>query len=145
MRSFLFAIARNVLYDHYRALSRARLGDEVDEESLQRMDESHRPGVETLLGARADEELLLAALRRLKVRDQVILELYYWEGLTAGEVGTVVGMNENSVRTRLNRARTGLSKMVDAMTEDPSLRVATMTGLDTWADRVRATARLRDA
>jgi len=40
---------------------------------------------------------LLAAVRQLPERDQVIVALYYFEGLTLAEIGQVLGVTESRV------------------------------------------------
>ena len=34
-----------------------------------------------------------------------MLELYYWEALTGGEIGELLGVPEDTARSRLRRAR----------------------------------------
>lgn len=48
---------------------------------------------------------LYNAMGKLSRRDLEIVRLTYWDGLTAGEVATVVGLREGAVWTRLHRAR----------------------------------------
>jgi RNA polymerase sigma factor for flagellar operon FliA len=40
---------------------------------------------------------LLAAVRQLPERDQVIVALYYFEGLTLAEIGYILGVTESRV------------------------------------------------
>src|SRR5262245_31873017 len=74
-RSFLVGIAYNVLNAYLR--NNYRGGREIDfsEASVCDLD----PGPGTLVGQRREQRLLLEALRKIPVDDQVILELHYWE------------------------------------------------------------------
>ena len=55
---------------------------------------------------RAEEKaMVVAALERLAAQNRVLLDLRYREGLSASEVGDVVGMPANTVKTRVFRAR----------------------------------------
>lgn len=50
-------------------------------------------------------ELLSAALDKLSAQDRALVTMRYREGFTDVEVAEAVGMNRNTVRTRLFRAR----------------------------------------
>jgi RNA polymerase sigma-70 factor (ECF subfamily) len=63
------------------------------------------PGASTLLPKRAEPAELVAALRRLPLDEQIVLELYYWERMTAGEIAEALGDPEGSIRTRIRRAK----------------------------------------
>ena len=65
--------------------------------------------------ARDEEHLaLVSALRTLPVDFQIAIELTYWEGLNASEVGEVLQVPASTVRTRLTRARRLLLKRLAA-------------------------------
>ena len=49
--------------------------------------------------------LLRAGLSRIPLDDQIALELSYFESLTTREIATVLEIPENTVRSRLSRAR----------------------------------------
>lgn len=50
------------------------------------------------------------ALDRLPERERTALHLFYYEGLTAREIGDVTGEKEPTVRSRLTRARAQLRR-----------------------------------
>lgn len=52
---------------------------------------------------------VLAALAGLDASDQEILRLVAWDGLTAAQVGTVLGCSPGAARVRLHRARRRLA------------------------------------
>lgn len=108
-RAFLFGIARHVLLDHFRARTRDQM---IDFETISAADLS--PGLSTLQVRAQEDRRLLEALRTLPVDLQTVLELYYWEDMTASEIGEVLERPEGTVRTRIRRARTLLQKHLAA-------------------------------
>ena len=96
-------------------------------------------GPSTLLGQKLDQQALLDALRAIPLESQVVLELYYWEQFTGPELGTFLGVNENTARSRLRRAK---ERLLEAIRENPlSPRKPTTEGdLDGWAAEVRGVA-----
>lgn len=58
----------------------------------------------------------LQAVRELAERDQVVVALYYWEGLTLSEIGQVLEVSESRVSQLHSRATMTLRrKLVDSM------------------------------
>src|SRR5690606_23818670 len=53
-----------------------------------------------------------AALARLTPTDREVIQLSIWEGLSAPEVATVLGVPPATVRTRLHRARRRLRSLL---------------------------------
>lgn len=104
-RAYLFATARRRLADHFR---KTRRGTKVDlsECSLIEL----RTGPATELQRREQGELLRRALSQIPLDDQIALELTYVEGLSAADVARVLEVAENTVRSRLSRARDKLRK-----------------------------------
>lgn len=134
-RTYLFAIARNELYG---ALRRRMRGPAIDftEASIDQCG-GGEPTPTAELADRQEKRLLLRALRRLPVDDQVALELYYWQGLSAREVGEVLELPENNVRSRLHRAKAKLRERVAELTRDGDLLASTMDDFDRWASEMR--------
>ncbi len=80
---------------------RATQGSDLDLETRPAPDPT--PEANTI---RAEEKaMVVTALERLAAQDRVLLDLRYREGLSASEVGDVVGMPANTVKTRVFRAR----------------------------------------
>ena len=104
-RTFLFGIARNILREHYRHLRRSEEIDFVEQHSV----EDLGAGLSTLAAARREQRLLLHALRRLPLANQTLLELYFWEDLTAPQIAEICDIPENTVRSRIRRSRTARS------------------------------------
>lgn len=132
-RTYLFAVARNQLLMHFRG--RARAGTPVDPDTTSVLDFS--PGPITVAIARAEQRLLLLALRGLGLDAQIALELYYWEGVAGDELAEILGVPVATARSRIVRAREQLAERIDALAESPELRASTTSGLEGWARSLR--------
>jgi len=132
-RPFLFGIARNVLYDHYRLSRRDR--DHLEAEKLSA--EDLQPSPTSRLAEAREAELLLRGLRRIPLADQIVLEMYYWEGMRARELAETLELPENTVRTKIRRARLRLEAVIGDLSASPTLRQSTLLGIETWAAQVR--------
>ncbi len=128
-RSYLFAIAYRQLCRHFR--DRARDQQRLDFTSVSVAD--LQPSATAAIGQREEVRLLLAALRRIPVELQVLVELHYWEGLTTGEIAEVLGIPPGTVRTRLMRAREQLDAVMQRIAESPSLAHSTQSAFERWA------------
>ncbi len=133
-RAFLFGVARNVLHDYYRRSRRERA--HIDFASVSA--EDLRPTPSSALAKVREVELLLRGLRRIPIEGQIILELYYWEGMRAREIAAALEMPEGTVRTKIRRSRLRLDREIAAIAATPELRQSTIEGIETWAARVRA-------
>lgn len=132
-RAFLFGVARNVLFDHYRLARRDR--EHLDFTTVTA--EDLRPTPSSLLAQAREVELLLRGLRQIPLESQIILEMYYWEGMRAHEIGEALDMPEPTVRTRIRRARLRLEQVIERCAATPELRSSTVGGLETWARKIR--------
>ena len=133
LRAYVFGIAHNVLREHLRALTRERQFDgEVS--SLAELD----PSPTSIVARKREQRLLLEALRRLPLRHQIALELYYWEHLDTVEIAEVLGISASAMRSRMARARELLeAELATLAKSDEELR-STIDGLGRWAEQVRA-------
>lgn len=95
---WLFGVARNLLAGHHRGESRQRQLIDRLSETLATV--PIRPDT-----SRLD---LSRALKRLRSMDAEILTLAAWEGFTSVEIGTMLGLPAETVRTRMRRARARL-------------------------------------
>jgi RNA polymerase sigma factor (sigma-70 family) len=106
VRTWLLGIGHNVLLHHY--CERGRKGDKIDPRSDSTFDVVDTSRMSSLLPSRREQEMVVDALRRIPIDQQVILELAYWEGLTGEECGVVLGLTLPNVRGRLRRAKESL-------------------------------------
>jgi RNA polymerase sigma-70 factor (ECF subfamily) len=100
VKAYLFAVARRRLADHFRRRARAPA---IDFGLSSLADLAAGPATE--LGRRQRGELLRDGLARIPLDDQIALELAYFESLTTRELAAVLEVPENTVRSRLSRAR----------------------------------------
>ena len=138
-RGYVFGTARNVLRQHLRRVQRkegkidfgtASVADLVDSPSQ-------------VLADRAERRLLLEGLRRLAIDDQIVIELFLWEAMTAIEIGQVLGLGEPAVRSRLHRAKGRLGDVLASIASSPEILQSTMSDLESWSKRVREVAGAR--
>lgn len=131
-RTFLFRIARNKLYDHLRSRDVAGRRFDWGVQSIQDV----APGVHTLIVRAVDEELLLRALRGLPLEYQVVLELHYWERMTAEELAECLEIPEGTAKNRIRDGRRKLRQALELAVESGASPM-TITNLDDWARLVR--------
>lgn len=132
-RSWVYAIARNELFGHWRREGRqVARHTTVDGGSEDPCVEDLSPGITDVMAEKQEQRLLLRALRRIPVDDLVAVELYYWRGLTGRELAAVWGVPEGTARTRLRRARLALEAKIEALAASPSECTSTLSGLDGW-------------
>ncbi len=135
VRTWMFAIARNILrqWAEERARERGR-SEELGEASVADLG----AGPSTAMAKRREQRLMLEALRRLPIESQLVLELSYWEQLTAKEIGEVLGCPEGTARSRMRKAKLELRGTLDELARDPGELESTARGLETWARELRA-------
>lgn len=132
-RSWLFGIARLRLLKHHHHQSRDQR--RFDPEASSQPDIVRSPA--SVLEAEHHQRLLLSALRRLQVDDQIMLELHYWDELSIAEIAEVVGKPINTVKTRMRRGRLRLDELMAEMAESTEQLDETRSGLQGWAARIR--------
>ena len=66
------------------------------------------PAVDAALDDESTRASLLEALRSLPERDQIVIALYFFEGLTLGEIGQVLSVTESRVSQLRRRATVAL-------------------------------------
>lgn len=96
---FLWGVARNVLYGHYRQVK--RIG-EFDPEVDQLI--ALAPTVTQQLARRQDVRRVELGLQRLPIELQLLFEAHHFEGMKGPELAAAFGLPEGTVRSRLARA-----------------------------------------
>lgn len=132
-RTYIFAVAHNVLGKHYR--SNRRHGDKIDFGVTSVHDIAPSPSM--IVAQHREQRLLLQALRRIPLDLQVVLELYYWERLPAKQVAEVVGVPEGTARTRIRRAKQLLEQEMAKVAGNPADLSSTLVNLEEWAAGLR--------
>lgn len=143
LRTFLFGIARFKLIRHFERKRTTERPFEPLEDSIHAMDLAMDPAMErerslTSLFAAAEREMLLVqALRRLPLDDQLLLELKDYEGLTARELAEVFEVPAGTIASRLSRARERLRAAAERLAARPDLLEHTFTNLQAHMRAVR--------
>lgn len=107
-RPWLLQTARNLVGDFYRKRDR------------------ERDGIRNLVDAAPQQDTafdnveLQLALRRMPSREREVLELFYWDGLSAAEIAEVVGCRTSAAWKRLSRARESLRAIMEEPNEPPN-------------------------
>jgi len=134
-RVFLFGIARNVLYRHYRdanvafdSLTSSALSPECDSSS----------SVSQTSDSESSDSLLYV-LRSLPPTTQRLVALAYWEKLSDHELSKVVGVPVGTIKSRLRKARReigqGLERASTTGTSAPG--DSAHHSLESWAAAIR--------
>jgi RNA polymerase sigma-70 factor (ECF subfamily) len=112
--TWLTRLTRNLLIDHYRRTRNDRATDSI-EEQLPRVEEGFSSAVgrpDRALAGREASELLQAALAKLPpdLRETIILRDL--QELEYREIAVVLGIPEGTVKSRLNRGRAELARLL---------------------------------
>jgi RNA polymerase sigma-70 factor, ECF subfamily len=108
LRTYLYAIARNLALKHFRSTSRETGLDDMTEEP--EASPRHAP-----LRRLLDEELAVKvrdAVYRLPDLQREALILYEYEGLSLNEISAVVDADVGAIKARLYRARESLKRVL---------------------------------
>jgi len=132
-RTFLFAVAHNLLKEHLRR--KRRSPEPLDLDAVSAVDLGASPL--SIMAARSEEKILLQALRQIPIASQTVLELYFWEKMAGGEIGDLLGVPEDTARSRLRRARLLLAAEIQRLQASPHATHSTLSNLDHWAAGLR--------
>ena len=119
--TWLTSVARNLLVDHYRRTRRDRLTDSI-EDAMPQLEEKHsltRAPDRLAEGAELSAQLQ-RGLARLspELREAVILRDL--QGLEYNEIRTVLQVPEGTVKSRINRGRIELARIMGEMGVRPT-------------------------
>jgi RNA polymerase sigma-70 factor (ECF subfamily) len=127
--TFLFAIARLVLHEHWRRLRRRDTPIDFDEISIASLSTS----AGTRLARREDRGRMYDALRELALDQQLLLELHYWENLDGAALAAVFEVAPATIRSRLFRAREALRARLQGSEDRDGGGAGTIADFDAWA------------
>ncbi len=128
-RTYIFAIARNMLYrECYR---KCRTNEKVDftVTSLEDLGTT----ITRAIANKNEQKLVLHALRRIPLDYQVVLELYYWEDMSGTELAETLGIPEPAVRSRLRRGLEHLRKQIGLLASSKEELASTTCDLEGWS------------
>ncbi len=136
-RGFLFAVARNELYDHYKGQAK-QAGFDPATSAVTDM----APTPSAALAADDTRGAIMSALQQIPIELQIALELHYWEDLSTAELGDALGIPQGTVKSRLRRAKELLRARMASLAS-PSRGDAgdAERELDAWAATIGLRAR----
>jgi RNA polymerase sigma-70 factor (ECF subfamily) len=124
-RAYLFTIATNQLYAHLR--KHARVEGQVDFTLTSMAELGISPS--SVVAQREREQQVSMALRRLPLELQVVLELGYWEELSASETATVLGLPLGTAKSKIRRAKQLLRAELDPLGPEPGSEPGSGSGM----------------
>lgn len=132
-RAYLYGIARNVLCEHLRKRYRRERLQDLLEHTLEEL------GVSPLLMLAESQEVVLFAhaLRRIPLDTQILFQLYFWEKLPAPALAEIYEVPEGTIRSRIRLAKDLVRQKISELASSPEELESTLSGFDTWAERVR--------
>ncbi len=137
-RAYLFGIARNVLLKFFRNKQRdAHVDPDFTVSSVYELD----PGPSTMAVRRAEQRLLLEALRRIPLEFQLLMELFYWEDLSIAELSSVLELPDGTVKSRLRRGRQLLKEAIANLPSSAEAKESVRVLLSEWAEKMQDYAR----
>ncbi len=112
LRSWLYQIARHTVIDYFRKNKKYANDVAFDSKILENFADKERSDLhqEVLDAERARE--LERCIGLLGGEDQKIIKLLYYEGFSYNEIGELMNMNQNTLKSRLHRARRILAEAV---------------------------------
>ena len=119
--TWMTSVTRNLLIDHYRRTKRDRVTDSLDDAMPvveNKASSARRPDEQALLGELSSQ--VQSALTRLspELREAVILRDL--QQLDYSEIQTVLAVPEGTVKSRINRGRIELARILQQMGVRPS-------------------------
>lgn len=133
---YLLGIIRHLVFKYWSARARGRAHLDFEECSI--ADLCSSPSSVAARSVR--ERRVLDALRRLPLRQQIALELFYWERLTGRQLGEVLGVPEATARSLLLRAKEAFGREVRRMENFDRVPESTDDNLEKWARRIHERA-----
>ena len=131
--TYLIGIAVRQLYKYFDR--RRRDQQHIDFNTVSSEDLAPTPSQHA---AQQDEyRVLLAALRRIPVEYQLVLELVYWEGFTAVMIAESLDIPTGTAKTRIRRGRELVREQIEAIAATPNLVQSTLMNLEGWAEGLR--------
>jgi RNA polymerase sigma-70 factor (ECF subfamily) len=138
-RGFLNCIASRRVYKWYQSRGLER---EFDPEQMSLAEASSSLPVRLQI-KRAETKLLYRALRELPAEEQLTLELFNWEELSAPDIAELMNVSLPTVKHRLRRGRERLAALIAGYQQQPGHEaVDTRELLDWFADLQRRGANL---
>lgn len=102
IKTWLWRIAINHCKDYLRSWSYRKI---VVSETLTKQSVTKKETVEGEIIQRDEEDMLVKAVLNLPLKHREVIYLHYFAELTIKEIEGMTGINQNTVKTRLKRAK----------------------------------------
>lgn len=133
---YLFQIAKFKLIRHIRkAQGLPEVGD--DGALMDMIAGELLPEPEYVQAQREDTRLLLRAIRRLPLKQQLVIELSFWADRSGPEIADILGIPLGTVASRLRHAKANLELLLKELADSQESLRATTTTLDQWRAGLR--------
>jgi RNA polymerase sigma-70 factor (ECF subfamily) len=109
-RSWLYSIARNTVVDFFRKNKNREVGQ--SSALLENIAQATATDLQDYAAEREISKELERFIDKLVKEDRAIIRLLYYEGFTYKEIVKLLNINENTLKSRLHRARKVLLEMI---------------------------------
>lgn len=116
--TWLYRLCKNVTYDYMRKhyahkeIMLSELSGDDDDRPFEIPDESILSDPEKSVVRREEIEAVRAAVKKLDENSRAVIVLREFEGYSYSEMAVILGLEEGTVKSRLNRARSTLKKLL---------------------------------
>lgn len=112
IKSWLFSIARNIVIDFFRKNKNREiaLGNEIVENYAEVSSADFQSQIENNEMSKELEK----CIDKLSSQDKLLIKLLYFEGFSYKEISQILKINQNTLKSRLHRARTVLLETIRA-------------------------------
>jgi RNA polymerase sigma-70 factor (ECF subfamily) len=133
---YLFQIAKFKLIRHIR--KRQGLPEVGDDGALmEKVAGELLPEPEYVQAQKEDTRLLLRAIRRLPLKQQLVIELSFWADRSGPEIAEILGIPLGTVASRLRHAKANLELRLKELADSQESLRATTTTLEQWRAGLR--------
>ena len=117
MKSWLFQIARNTVIDFFRRNKNKPFA--VSSEILENIPETALVDYQSRVVHMEVSKELERCIDQLVKEDRAIIKLLYYEGFSYKEISELLQINQNTLKSRLHRAR---KVLLEAIQANPALK-----------------------
>lgn len=121
LKSWLFQIARNTVIDFFRRNKNKPFA--MDSAILENIPEAATVDYQSRAADMEVSKELEHCIDRLVKEDRAIIKLLYYEGFSYKEISELLNINQNTLKSRLHRAR---KILLEAIQANPALRETTL-------------------
>jgi RNA polymerase sigma factor (sigma-70 family) len=124
-RALLMKIVHDTVRDHWRRKRSSQEFADVDERLM-----SHMPAFESNLDRQREFEVLRGALERMPARKRDLLELFYVQDLSIGEIADLQRRSVSAVKMDLARSRRFLARIFYSLSNQKQQRRVIVRNVD---------------